>query len=374
MKCQEVMELMQRHLDGDLSQDETRVMQQHRSECLSCAAMFERLNRLSDELVQLPKVTPAFSIVDSILPQLAEIDRNALKAASMGQAVRGSSQQAPTAGWWARLRESVSIRALGGVAAAAVLFGLIVTNAFPMNDSLSNADDSASEQMYDGAQMESSASEPFAAMSVEGTSDELADSAADSPQAKMIAPAGGDAESMDVADQYGNKVDPNQPVEFQAKDSADAGSLDVAADSGTGNIAMPSVEAPPTLGEGSGQNQAFAAPEMAPVPPAESPADSQRSKGFVGTGTPTASEPVISPDGSLQAYVRSDGASQQVAVLRSEDGTAVITSGGYAADASIGGLTWKEDGSAVEFTVESSSGIIQTFRIDMKTLSVIETE
>lgn len=74
MKCQEVMEYMQRHLDADLSEEENKMMQEHLEDCSSCAEMFERLNKLSEELVNLPKVSPPESIVDSILPRIEEID------------------------------------------------------------------------------------------------------------------------------------------------------------------------------------------------------------------------------------------------------------------------------------------------------------
>lgn len=75
MNCQEVMELMQRELDHDLDDSEQAAMKAHLQQCSECAEMFARLQRLSQELANLPKVTPPFSLVDSILPQLAEVDR-----------------------------------------------------------------------------------------------------------------------------------------------------------------------------------------------------------------------------------------------------------------------------------------------------------
>lgn len=76
MKCAEVMEWMHRYLDKDLSQDEIVEMFRHIDNCPSCAEVFERLTLLSNELEQLPDVKPPFSLVDSILPQLAELDRS----------------------------------------------------------------------------------------------------------------------------------------------------------------------------------------------------------------------------------------------------------------------------------------------------------
>ncbi|NDI33764.1 anti-sigma factor family protein [Chengkuizengella sediminis] len=75
MKCQEVIQLMQRDLDGDLNKEEHQQMIDHISDCHSCTEMFERLKNVSIELEQLPQVTPPVSIVDQILPQLEEIDQ-----------------------------------------------------------------------------------------------------------------------------------------------------------------------------------------------------------------------------------------------------------------------------------------------------------
>ena len=78
MKCQEVMMYMQRQLDGDLAPKEEDELHAHLMHCLDCAQMFERLQALSDELSQLPKVMPPFSLVDAIMPQLLELDKQAV--------------------------------------------------------------------------------------------------------------------------------------------------------------------------------------------------------------------------------------------------------------------------------------------------------
>lgn len=74
MNCQEVVELMQRHMDGDLEQREITLMMAHVGGCPECAVMLKRLQRLSDDLSQLPRVEPKFSIVDAIMPQLDRLD------------------------------------------------------------------------------------------------------------------------------------------------------------------------------------------------------------------------------------------------------------------------------------------------------------
>lgn len=85
MKCTEVTEWMHRYLDHDLSPEETVEMYRHIDNCPSCAEVFDRLTMLSEQLEQLPDVKPPFSLVDSILPQLEQIDSG----------IRGSAAEAP---------------------------------------------------------------------------------------------------------------------------------------------------------------------------------------------------------------------------------------------------------------------------------------
>lgn len=80
MKCAEVIEWMHRYLDHDLSREEITEMFQHIDDCLSCAEIFDRLTMLSKQLEQLPDVKAPFSIVDSILPKLDELDRGLLQS------------------------------------------------------------------------------------------------------------------------------------------------------------------------------------------------------------------------------------------------------------------------------------------------------
>lgn len=76
MICQEVMELMQRDLDQDLNDQEIEMMREHLQQCPQCTAMFERLEQLNEQLINLPKVTPTYSLVDRILPELESIDES----------------------------------------------------------------------------------------------------------------------------------------------------------------------------------------------------------------------------------------------------------------------------------------------------------
>ncbi|EGL82301.1 hypothetical protein CathTA2_2217 [Caldalkalibacillus thermarum TA2.A1] len=74
MSCEEVLHLIQRHLDHDLTEDEHRQLDQHLSHCPSCAATFQKYQALHQRLEQLPQVNPPLSIVDRI--DFAKLDAN----------------------------------------------------------------------------------------------------------------------------------------------------------------------------------------------------------------------------------------------------------------------------------------------------------
>ncbi|QAY66341.1 anti-sigma factor family protein [Paenibacillus protaetiae] len=82
MNCQEILEYMQRSLDDDLNALEHELMMSHIRNCPDCSDMYERLTRLSRELESLPKVTPRYSLVDAILPRLAQLDEERNTAVS----------------------------------------------------------------------------------------------------------------------------------------------------------------------------------------------------------------------------------------------------------------------------------------------------
>ncbi|MFD0586706.1 anti-sigma factor family protein [Paenibacillus sp. GCM10027627] len=123
MNCQEVMELMHRELDGDLSEAEIEVLADHTRQCPDCEAMFERMKRLSAELANLPKVVPSYSLVDAIMPELERID--GLEQLNKGEA---SEKEAPALQprRAKRNRKWPSWGAVSGVVAAGVVAGLFL--------------------------------------------------------------------------------------------------------------------------------------------------------------------------------------------------------------------------------------------------------
>ncbi|SYX82485.1 anti-sigma factor family protein [Paenibacillus alvei] len=151
MNCSEVMELMQRKLDGDLNDSEQHLLTEHINHCPACSEMARRLERLHTELVQLPKIEPKFSLVDAIMPALDIIDRDeqlaavepnveafSQEAVSTGHAETGSSikprivketaKPQPTQQRWF---ERIRWRATSAVIAAGLVLGLFIVNFKP---------------------------------------------------------------------------------------------------------------------------------------------------------------------------------------------------------------------------------------------------
>jgi len=134
MKCQEVMMYMQRQLDGDLAPNEEDELHAHLMHCLDCAQMFERLQALSNELSQLPKVTPPFSLVDAIMPQLLELDKQAVTP-KMDNVVAFSppvtntvSNEAQKSSGKSRFKDQFSWKFASGVVAAGLIIGFFAFN------------------------------------------------------------------------------------------------------------------------------------------------------------------------------------------------------------------------------------------------------
>lgn len=141
MNCQEVIQLMHRYLDQDLNQEEDQIMHLHIQGCPDCAAMFKRLQTLSNELELLPKVVPAFSLVDAILPHLDEVDRmNAVNSQSSTDAApilhmpNRKQDQVQRKKWLSRGTAS-------GVVAAGLILGLFIVNSNMTQDKVATEAD-----------------------------------------------------------------------------------------------------------------------------------------------------------------------------------------------------------------------------------------
>jgi hypothetical protein len=225
MKCQEVIELMQRYLDQDLNELEYNQMLAHMQQCSECTELFQRLVGLSHELEQLPKVTPAYSLVDAIMPKLQLIDKGlpiedipmaaALAAAPVGADAKLSedikSPVVELAGWRQRMRGLVSARIVGGVVAAGLVLGFFVFEQQQQSGSMKNADEMMLKS--GSVQQSSAATADKKSASFEAKPDMNADSA------KSTAPAakesGKPSESSSVDTKAENAPMQQAPVSVQ---------------------------------------------------------------------------------------------------------------------------------------------------------------
>src|SRR5690606_28574798 len=115
MRKHEVMELMQRYLDEDLSSEEKAALDEYLKQDPESMLVFERLKNLSNDLASLPKVSPPFSIVDSILPELEQLELPS-----------NEEPPAPKYTWFTKVTRSRYFKAGAGAAVAAGVIGLFI--------------------------------------------------------------------------------------------------------------------------------------------------------------------------------------------------------------------------------------------------------
>lgn len=126
MSNEEILELMQRDLDGDLMESEQEMLHLVIQKDAALQLMYNRLKDVSQQLEHLPPVVPPFSIVDSILPKLesAAAKPVAARAAANEEIlptleVKRESSSLPEPKKWKRMK--VWMASLGSTAVAASL-------------------------------------------------------------------------------------------------------------------------------------------------------------------------------------------------------------------------------------------------------------
>ncbi|WP_277547479.1 hypothetical protein [Brevibacillus laterosporus] len=128
MTQDDIHEWMQRDLDDDLSEEEKRILQAKLAENPEYMLQYERLKKVSDGLTNLPRVTPPFSIVDALLPQL-EQSRETPEPAAVTQTElpRLELKQTEDKSVGKKRRLPLWMAKVGsGVAAACLLLGIFV--------------------------------------------------------------------------------------------------------------------------------------------------------------------------------------------------------------------------------------------------------
>jgi hypothetical protein len=150
MKCEEVIELMQRDLDGDLIPEEKKKLSNHLYSCYGCQTLFDKLKNVSFQLEALPKVTPAYSIVDKVLPVLDQIDQPS------GQNVTDVQQASAIKNFGLKYKGFKKNKKLWipSIAAAAVLFVTFVVMDQSSRLDMGLLSSSSQEETYDTASNE----------------------------------------------------------------------------------------------------------------------------------------------------------------------------------------------------------------------------
>jgi|GEM_PF-477110 len=370
MTCQEVMEYMQRQLDDDLNDHEADALTAHTRYCSDCADMFERLKRLSAELDSLPKVVPAFSLVDAIIPQLDRIDSErqgsewTIETPLVGEAAQPNdeweaevvplSRRSPRdrkKGWLKR----ISWPAVTGVAAAGLVAGLFLVLFNPVNPP---------ELKNETANLES------AAASSEEPQSSVADRAITKQSADEVR-----IESTKSTNAQAPSVSEKRYVSEQTTEAADS--------SGGGQIKvvkpyadLPSVSDKSTTGA----SVPLAPSDDATAAASDSAAGAEKLRneselmfivkdqygepmGITSGGNSSSSDisnVVLSPDGTLSAAIV-DGA---VLVYTTQEGTVQLDSGKKTGV--ISGLQWSDDSKALFFEVKDGEGPKTHYKIDTR--------
>ncbi|TKJ94321.1 hypothetical protein PaeCFBP13512_02130 [Paenibacillus sp. CFBP13512] len=136
MKREVAEEWMNRYLDGDLSEEDADILFRHIDNNPDDADTFRIMSALSLQLEKLPDVKPRFSLVDSILPTLDDIDaeRRAEIASDIGimepqheSKDEFTERRRQRSSW----RDRLPVRTIGGLVAAGVILGVSIATYEP---------------------------------------------------------------------------------------------------------------------------------------------------------------------------------------------------------------------------------------------------
>lgn len=338
MNCQEVMELMQRHVDNDLDDEETSRMTDHVGHCPECAAMLEKLLVLSKGLEQLPRVVPPYSLVDAILPELGKLD-------AAGAEMKGYSDISPRSRRVERKRRTW-IGRVSGVVALGVVVGLLLINGPGLPFSGSSEKDASSEAPQAEIKMFNKSSEKY---------EETGDVA---NQFSVQATSSDDTDTM-VRKENEGAVPSSAPSPDGASGGGGVSGSEGAASggssggSGSGVVTEPAAGAP--------DNPAPSVPgEEAAVPGftegdknkglIDSPTETPSAGMMGGAPAPAPAVETLSPDGKWKA-VLTNGALE---LYRTSDNSLVFEpapDGGTRSD-----LIWSKDSQSLNYTYTDAQG------------------
>ncbi|CAM4311584.1 zf-HC2 domain-containing protein [Paenibacillus alkaliterrae] len=355
MNCQEVMELMQRQLDDDLDEGEMEVLMNHTRHCPDCASMFERLMLLSAELTSLPKVTPSYSLVDAIIPQLEQIELFGQQGAA-AEPASGSNVESfePAARRAKRERRWPSMRLIGGVIAAGIVAGLFLVTYKPgivpdlaggkfAADGSNNAAQEETEQAANSLMLRKYANEESAAAPEVRT--ETMDAAGKSDGAS----------AMDIETDVKNKSESNSGygnADTRSGGDEDKGSITSDDSDNSGEPSPEPLEAAAMDSEDGGGSNSFEG-EAGPNDAKEINTD-QKS---LAAALPDAA----SPDGKYIAQAEG----YVIKIYAASDQSVVHES--TRKNGKLANLKWSEDSAELTYEVHVEQGAIEKYAIDMTT-------
>ncbi len=372
MNCQEGMELMQRSLDGDLDSHETSRMMEHIRTCPECAAMYERLTRLSNNLAQLPRVVPRFSIVDSILPRLEELPIGpAADAAAREEA--DSDVPAATPSRSSRPNRKTYRRLAGAIAAGVVAGLIIISNPFSWMSGSSNDNDAASMSeaglLSKGAEPASSPAEEkmsanmFSSSSSGGES-AVTDQAAPSfnrsiePESPAADTESADDKKLDVKFKESLRSDESSASDKAKTESADAGRQAAANSQPPSDAPQMTLQIAPSL-----PTSAAGGSEADTASPSASDAQAVSKAG--STAFPTAIAPAFvwaSPDGKYKATVEEE----RMKVYEASENKLVFQSDVHSGH-KIGSVRWDPDSANLHYAWTDADGKAVSYRWEAAT-------
>lgn len=333
MICQEVMELMQRYIDGDLNQQETSLMMDHVGQCPDCSAMLTKLQRLSSELEQLPRVVPRYSLVDAILPELDRLVAAQSDSVHNEQIITDSVPAAMNRS--SRPRRNL-FRRLSGFVAAGIVAGLLIISQ-PQNWSFTggSSNDEAAAPTPVEAQAKSSADQFSTRLMISATAEasdgmennkrvegaagnqatELVPEASTAPRSEESAPAPESDGQFNSKDQYGDEVDKSDSASGRGEQE-------------TGGIMSTENPEPPPVFNKDAASPSITFQQAIPAETSVSPDEKWRAIAVEGSGT-------------IQVYKTEDESEWFQSEIR---------------EGRISLLSWNEDSSLLYYTYTDAEG------------------
>ncbi|MFC5471628.1 zf-HC2 domain-containing protein [Cohnella suwonensis] len=308
---------MQRYIDGDLDEQETSLMKNHADRCPDCAAMLSRLQKLSNELEQLPRVVPKFSLVDAIMP---ELERLQAEGAMVGNEPPANVPKSVSRS--ERPARKVFGR-LAGVVAAGIVVGFLLfgnPDGF-LKPSGSSNDDAAAPSPEAGARMEAAA--PSSQKSLAGEE-----------SSKME--KSGEADKKDVMFTEQIATPSSAPAASEdANEKSAENRDDISVTSKNSNNVTVAPDAPQSFGS--------------------TPAYSINGESFPG-------ERVESPDGKWKAVAVAGEGTFKVYAASDDVNPNYVSA---IREGEIGMLSWNADGTALYFTYTAPDGTAEQWQFDV---------